>query len=77
MRLSVLNYDPGYYKRAFLYQAYFNDVKIDNCVTADEDLGEAVVYEVDRNGSFIVDHARNELIKKTLSGRIELRLKKC
>jgi hypothetical protein len=62
MRKSVLHNDPGYDPDAFSYQVYLDGKRLDKCVTADEEKGEAVVWLSDDNYGL-----------KTLSGKVELR----
>ena len=40
------------------------------CFTADEELGEAHVYQTDSKGQVLIDHERGELKTKVLKGRV-------
>ncbi len=46
MRISVTNSDPGYFAGSYRCTAYLDGVKLDNCVTADEDEGLALCYDM-------------------------------
>lgn len=57
MRLSVRKNDPGYSPAAFGAKVTLNGVPLDNCITADEELGVALCYDVDASGKPYLDPA--------------------
>jgi hypothetical protein len=50
MRISVTNSDPGYFAGSYRCTAYLDGVKLDNCVTADEEEGLALCYDMSEEG---------------------------
>lgn len=50
MRISVTKSDPGYFEGAYRCTAYLDGVKIDNCLTADEEEGLALCYDMSDEG---------------------------
>lgn len=70
MRVSVNSSDKGYVQNPWDYEVYFNGVKCETCVTADEELGEAIVFErlgdvftgetISLKGEVVIKDIRNE-----------------
>lgn len=46
MRVSVQNSDPGYFEGSYLCAVYLDGEKLDTCVTADEEEGIAICYDL-------------------------------
>ncbi len=46
MRISVKNSDPGYFEGSYRCSVYLDGVKLDDCVTADEEEGLAICYDM-------------------------------
>lgn len=71
MRKSVRQDDPSYDPEAFKYEAYLDGVRLDNCFTADEELGEAHVYLTQAEAAAA---GVSSLIPTTiLKGKVEIR----
>ncbi|OAI29767.1 hypothetical protein A1351_23305 [Methylosinus sp. R-45379] len=71
MRISVDKSDPGYRPDARLFTAYLNGEKLEHCLTADDEAGEAVINYKDESGNFAHDGVT--LLRRTLFGQIEIR----
>ncbi len=72
MRISVRPDDPGYRSDATKYRAYLDWVEIDRCFTADEDTGEAFIFEVDEYGNCVLE-THDTIKEKRLTGKVEIR----
>ncbi len=74
MRISVIESDPGFNSKLSLLVAIFLDgEKLDNCFTADEELGIAYCWAVDARGNFIPDPENIEsLLSIEKRGRVEI-----
>lgn len=73
MRISALKYDPSFHPRAHECTAYLNGKKLKGCVTADDDIGEAICYEIDDNGNFFIDPNKPDEIKRVvLKGNVRI-----
>lgn len=70
MRLSVDKEDPGYRVDAVFHEAYLDGVKLNYCVTADEERGEAIVCKV-RDGRLHTDG--DSVLREMVYGKIEIR----
>ncbi len=73
MRISVWKDDPSYSPDAKYYRPYLDGVLLKYCFTADEELGEAWVYQTDENGKLMLDETKKKLLTKVLKGEVELR----
>lgn len=76
MRVSVLEEDPGYRSDAFAFQPWLDGVELRDCVTADEELGEAVINERGADGKLLIirgPSGERQISQKTLKGKVELR----
>lgn len=74
MRVSVDKADPGYRVDAYQFQAFLDGQEISTrCVTADEDVGEVVVFVLDEQGNLQVNEQRDAVVKETLRGKVEIR----
>lgn len=71
MRKSVRKDDPGYDPCAIYYDVYINGKKLLNCFTADEEKGEAYIFETDGSGRLIDDGSKNPC-EKRLRGIVKL-----
>lgn len=71
MRVSVEKSDPGYRPDARLFTAYLNGEKLEHCITADDETGEAVIHYKDESGNFAHDGVT--FLQRTISGKIEIR----
>lgn len=66
MRISVLPGDKGYPPNG-MYDVYFNGKRLVNCYTADDVLGEVVVYDVESPALF-----PDEIPMRILRGRVSI-----
>ncbi len=74
MRLSVRKTDPGYSREAVHYQLYLDGTKVENCHTADEEMGYAVGYLHDAQGRLEVLHPGMDIIREYIvQGKVEVR----
>lgn len=69
MRISVLKDDPGYRPDAHRFKVFLNGVFLEDCHTADEELGKAAVYAYNSNGEILRD-AGNNLFSICLEGEV-------
>jgi len=74
MRISTVLGDSGYVdpSRIFNIKVYFNDVVINNCVTADEENGYVICYETDADGNYILDESLMDISKVTRRGKVKV-----
>ena len=74
MRISTVLGDLGYVdsSRIFNIKVYFNDVVINNCVTADEENGYVICYETDADGNYILDESLMDISKVTRRGKVKV-----
>lgn len=73
MRVSVIKEDPGYIGRHITgYEVYLNGEKLDNCITADEEQGIALVFVTDEHGKLVMNEERTDLVKKWVKGDIKI-----
>ena len=72
MRVSVNSWDKGYVQNPWDYEVYFNGVLNQHCLTADEELGEVTVYQVDENGKYIPTGNWN-INTETLKGEVVIK----
>ena len=74
MRKSVKKDDKGYDPQAAKnYEVWLNGLKVDGCVTADEESGEAWIYVKDNEGRLVIDPEKNEIKAKCLKGKVKIR----
>lgn len=71
MRKSVKKDDPGYDPQAYKYSVYFNGRLLHDCFTADEERGEAFVYERDGSGRLYYDDT-GQLAFERKCGRVNI-----
>ena len=67
MRVSIREDDKGYSKKAYDCVVYLDGKKVDDCFTADEELGEAHCFEKDSEGAYMLTPDKKsikEIIKK-------------
>lgn len=64
MRMSVRKSDAGYREDAAAYVVLFNGFVLDDCYTADEETGEAWIYDRQNRWAYK---------EKKLEGRVEIR----
>jgi len=78
MRKSVRKDDPGYDPKAVRCAVFLDGQKLKYCITADEELGKAWVYETGEDGHLIVDRSVNppQLRVKVLSGKVRIVMEK-
>ena len=68
MRLSVDTKDPGFDPvKSIHHEVFLDSKKLDMCITADTDKGEAVIILLDQ-----LDKEK-DLVRKTLYGKVEIR----
>ena len=72
MRKSVRKNDPGYDLRAYKCQVFVDGQKVDDCFTADEEKGEAWVFDRDKSGHFIIDNYGERPREKCLKGVVRI-----
>ena len=72
MRKSVRQSDIGYDPQAQKYIIYFNGEKINNCFTADEEIGEVHVYKKYQDGEFVLNHDNTIIEEETLYGDVKI-----
>jgi hypothetical protein len=70
MRVSVKKDDPGYREDAWRFHVLLDGKQLDCCFTADEDLGEAWVWEKGADGLLVVKD--NQPVVKRLTGEVKL-----
>lgn len=76
LRVSTDPSDPGYKTWTDTFgsncNVIFNDVNLgDNVISADEETGEVVVFEVDQGGNIVVKDGAGVAVK--LHGKVEIR----
>ena len=72
MRLSADKNDPGYNPNFRNYDAFLNGEKLEYCLTADEETGEA--WQIIKTGKNTVKVDQDgELVYKRLTGKVEIR----
>ena len=70
MRISVIKEDPGFSPDSYKYKVQLNDLVLEDCVTADEELGLAVVYARNSDRTYMIQN--NEIVKETLFGKVKI-----
>lgn len=65
-------FDPAALPHAYLCNVYIDDVLNHDCITADEELGEAVLYARDESGELMLNTARDGIIRKTVHGVVRI-----
>jgi len=65
-------FDPAALPHAYLCNVYIDEVLNHDCITADEELGEAVLYARDESGQLILNPERDAVICKTVRGVIRI-----
>lgn len=76
MRMSIRKSDIGYDPEGYKYEAYLNGKKIDHCFTADEELGIAYLYDIDKEGNAQRDWSDSiggSLKEKEVYGKVEIK----
>lgn len=78
MRITVDKNDPAFdpvlLPYVYLCNVYIDGVLTHDCITADEALGEAVVYARDESGQLLIDAERDVLVCKTVRGVIRIKV---
>lgn len=72
MRLSVIEGDPGYHKKAHRFQATLDGKIAEFVVTADEERGIILCYKRGSDGRFVKSPDKSEFLTETRFGRVEL-----
>lgn len=70
MRVSTLKDDPGYRRDACRFKVFLDGCFLEDCHTADEELGKAAVYAYDSNGDLIRDPKTGNLFSICLEGEV-------
>ena len=70
MRVSVIEGDPGFLIDAYDYKVFLDGVELPMCVTADEELGEAVIIK-EKDGKILLNED-NGAIHETVKGKIKI-----
>ena len=65
-------FDPKLLPHAYLCDVYIDGVLTHDCITADEELGEAVIYVRDESGQLMLNTARDAVICKTVHGVVRI-----
>lgn len=64
MRISIDPTDPGFSETGFLTRVLLDGNELHRCITADEELGEAICWG---------DHVRHDIIERvTLRGKVTI-----
>jgi len=74
MRISVDLDDIGYSPYAYIVKPYLDGEFVTKCITADEEKGEITRYRTDKNNNVIFNATRNDLLRETLYGKVELKI---
>lgn len=76
MRITVdkndTAFDPKLLQYAYSCDVFVDDVLTHDCITADTDAGEAVVYARDASGNLCVDMERGTIMCKTVKGVVRI-----
>ncbi len=64
MRVSFRESDPGYNAKAVGTEIYLDGEKIEQCFTADEELGIAYCYELNEEGLVMIDPKTGDRLKE-------------
>ena len=70
MRISVDKHDPGYNPTVFGSEVFLNGEILNNCITADDEKGIAIVYETDNAGNHVLEDY--SIKTKELCGKISI-----
>ncbi len=74
MRLSAVKDDPGYAPDAMYAEAYLDGIRLQDCITADEECGLALVYAKDPNGKVLSDPVDPDRpLTTVVYGKVEIR----
>jgi len=73
VRISIREDDPGYnLEKSVRATVFLDGVRLDQCFTADEELGIAACFKTDANGNLIIlGDAFDEIV---LSGDVKIEL---
>jgi hypothetical protein len=75
MRISV---DPS--DRAYTGERYYgatvslDGVVLRDCVTADDEIGEIVIFKRDKDGNLILNKQRDWFVRQPLTGKVKIEL---
>lgn len=70
MRISVLKDDPGYRPDAYRFKVFLDGRFLEDCHTADEELGKAAVYAYDSNGELLRDPKTGDIFSICFEGEV-------
>lgn len=73
MRVSVRKDDAGYRPDAHDFEAFLDGQRVEHCFTADEELGEAHVFDLSPK-TRLSNYSRPA--EKVLTGKVEIRRRK-
>jgi hypothetical protein len=74
MRISVDESDTGFlpFDQRRSAQVFLNGSAIRECVTADEEAGEAICLKTDANGRLVIDHVADKVARETRRGTVRV-----
>jgi len=72
MRVSTVTTDPGYDPNLDIYTIHvtLNGVGVKYCITADEEEGYVICYQVDENGGIMHDNI--DIITQRIFGKVKI-----
>ncbi len=81
MRLSTDETDADAYQalcniqmRGKIPRIYLDGVEIKNCITADDEKGEALAYKQRPDGTFVIDASGENVEVEVLRGKVEIKI---
>lgn len=72
MRLSVDAEDPGYSPAARGATVFLDGVMVRDCVTADDERGEVIVFKHDADGKPLIDWVNQCIVKERRRGQVRI-----
>ena len=72
MRMSVKKNDSGYHKRAYNFKVLLDGHDLQDCFTADEDMGYALIHKRDENGQMVLNEYKDEVVTEKVFGKVEI-----
>ncbi len=73
MKISVDKNNPNYRPDATAFTVYLDGKLLEHCVTADDKLGEAWIYQQDKHGIFILNKEKTEILQEKVTGEIKIK----
>jgi len=72
MRVSTDKNDKGYIYDAYNHYVFLDGVELKHCFTADEELGEAHCYVVDKDDKLVIDDSGENIKTEILKGKVKI-----